>query len=97
MKRSFAYLVLALMLSLLLCGCADTMDHGNVTASPWPDVTAPAMPTPTPTAAISASPLPEIGTGNEPAVTEGGADTGVNGNGATGLATSTPIPTDANR
>ena len=30
MKRLFAYLIAALMLSLLLCGCGGTMDDGNV-------------------------------------------------------------------
>ena len=97
MKRSFVYLVLALLLCLLLCACGDTTGHGNVTASPWPDVTAPVMPTPT--ADFSASPIPNSGTDNK----KTGNDTTINNgsepanNGMTGTSTSSPVPTDDNR
>ena len=97
MKRSFAYLVLALLLSLLLCACGDTTGRGNVTASPWPDVTVPVMPTPT--ADFSVSPIPNSGTENN----KTGNDTAINNgnesanNGMTGTSTSSPVPTDNNR
>ena len=102
MKRSFVYLVLALLLSLLLCACGDTAGRGNVTASPWPDVTSPVMPTPampTPTADFSVSPVPDLSTGSE--MTDD--DTMMNkdsepiNNGMTGMSTSSPIPTDGTR
>ena len=97
MKRSFAYLVLALLLSLLLCACGDTTGHGNVSASPWPDVTAPVMPTPT--ADFSVSPIPDYGIENN----MNGNDTTMNNdsetasNGMTGMSTSSPVPTDNKR
>ena len=102
MKRPFAYLVLALLLSLLLSACGDTTGRGNVTASPWPEVTTPVMPTPT--ADFSIMPVPDAGTGND--VTENNAgmnnDTGtfgntVPGNGTNSMTTSTPVPTDTSR
>lgn len=94
MKRSFVYLVLALLLSFLLCACGDTTGHGNVTASPWPDVTVPAMPTPT--TDFSVSPIPDYGTGNNMT----GNDNTINNNSETvnnGMSTSSPVPTDDNR
>ena len=56
MKRLFAYLILAMIMGLLLCGCGRTTDQGNVGTSPWPEMTVPA--TPVPTAALS--PLPDL-------------------------------------
>lgn len=97
MKRSFAYLVLALMLSVLLCACGDTLEHGSVTSSPWPDVTTPIMPTPT--ADFSVSPIPDFGIGNEMTENDNTVnnDAGTTGNDTTGMSTSTPIPTDNSR
>ncbi len=57
MRKPFVYLALALALSLLLCGCGATSDTGNVTASPWPDVTEPVLPMPS--AMVSATPMPD--------------------------------------
>ena len=97
MKRSFVYLVLALLLSLLLCACGDTAGRGNVTASPWPDVTPPVMPTPT--ADFSVSPVPDLSTGSE--MTDDGTmmnkDSEPSNNGMAGMSTSSPIPTDGTR
>ena len=102
MKRSFAYLVLVLLLSLLLSACGDTSGRGNVTASPWPDVTTPIMPTPT--ADFSLTPVPDAGMGND--MTDNGTgmnnDTGTSGNtmpgnGTNSMTTSTPVPTDTSR
>ena len=97
MKRSFAYLVLALLLSLLLCACGDTTGRGNVTASPWPDVTTPVLPTPT--ADLSVTPVPDFGTENEVIGNNAGTNNGAGtvDNGAAGMSTSTPVPTDNNR
>ena len=101
MKRSFVYLILALMMSLLLCACGDTTGRGNVTASPWPDVTAPVMPTPT--ADFSGSPMPDFGTNDMTGNNMTGNDTAINNdsetvnNGMTGMSTSSPVPTDDNR
>ena len=102
MKRSFAYLVLALLLSLLLSACGDTTGRGNVTASPWPEVTAPAMPTPT--ADFSITPVPDAGMGNNMTDNDTGMnnDTGtfentVPGSGTNGMTTSMPAPTDTSR
>ena len=99
MKRPFAYFVLALILSILLCACGDATGHGNVTASPWPDLTTPVMPTPT--ADFSVSPVPDFSAGsnmtennstdNNPAVNSG------SGTANNATAASTPIPTDDNR
>lgn len=102
MKRSFAYLVLALLMSLLLCACGDMTGRGNVTASPWPDVTSPVMPTPvmpTPTADFGVSPVPDLGsengmTDNDTAISN---DNRTVNNGTAGMSTSSPIPTDENR
>lgn len=102
MKRSFAYLVLALLLSLLLSACGDTTGRGNVTASPWPEVTTPIMPTPT--ADFSLTPVPDAGMGND--MTDN--DTGMNndtvtfgntmpGNSTNSMTASTPVPTDTGR
>ena len=39
MKKSFVYLVIALMLALMLCGCGMNADDGVIGASPRPDNT----------------------------------------------------------
>ena len=102
MKKPFAYFVLALMLSFLLCACGDATGRGNVTASPWPDLTTPVMPTPT--ADYSASPIPDFNTGND--MTEnnsadnnsaGKGGSGTANNDVTGMTASTPVPTNDNR
>ena len=90
MKRSFVYLALSLTLSLLLCGCGSMGDRGNVTASPWPDVTEPVLPTPT--AVVSPTPIP--GTGN--GTTDTGTDTPV-GTVAPEMSTGSPNPAGNNR
>ena len=90
MKRSFVYLALALTLSLLLCGCSSMRDNGNVTASPWPDVTEPVLPTPT--ATVSTAPTPDNGV----VISGGGADNPV-GTAAPDMSASSPSPTDPNR
>ena len=95
MKRSFAYLVLALILSLLLCACGDTMEHGNITASPWPDVTTPVLPTPT--AMISPSPIPDFNVGQENAEPDTSIGTGNEENTENNMVTNSPIPTDESR
>ena len=97
MKRSFAYLVLALLLSVVLSACGGTMESGNVTASPWPEATVPPMPTATPI--VSAAPSPDFSinnntTGND---AETGNNTGSGDNGLSGMTTSTPMPADDNR
>ena len=97
MKRSFAYLILALLLSLLLCACGDTAGRGNVTASPWPDLTVPPMPTPTPE--LSVSPMPDFSMNNDTTGSDTGADSAndADDNNATGMSTSSPVPTDNTR
>lgn len=56
MKKSFAYFSLALALSLLLSGCGDMTDHGNVGVSPMPAVTEPVLPMPSLEPEISPTP-----------------------------------------
>ncbi len=97
MKRAFAYLVFAVILSLVLCACGDTMEHGNITASPWPDVTTPIMPTPS--AIISATPMPDFSAGqgiDEPGFSPD-VGTGMTENTDTATSTNTPAPTDESR
>ncbi len=69
MKRSFVYLILALALSVLLCGCGSMTDDGNVAASPWPDVTTPILPTQSP--APSATPVPGTNGNSTPEIGNG--------------------------
>lgn len=97
MKRFFAYLVFALTLSLVLSACGDAMERGNVTASPWPEVTAPA--TPYPTAVISASPLPDLSMERDTPDQDFGTDDekGPADHTGTAAGTSSPIPTDSTR
>jgi hypothetical protein len=90
MKRLFAYLIAALMLSLLLCGCGGTMDDGNVAASPWPDMTH--QVTPAPTAALS--PLPDLNMENNAGEPGGEAENGMS-TAAPDLSTSMPRTTGA--
>jgi len=93
MKRSFVYLVLALMLSLLLSACGGMTDPGNVASSPWPDTTA-TFP-PMPTAMVSASPLPDLQTGAD---TDTGTENSMDkGTGSTVTGTSSPRPDDTDR
>ncbi len=98
MKKIFAYLIAALILSLLLCGCSGTMDDGNVASSPWPDMTH--QVTPAPTAALS--PLPDLNMDQNTADTGSGTENGMNTTApdmsttAPGL-TGSPRPTDTDR
>jgi hypothetical protein len=97
MRKTYVYLLIALMLSLLLSGCADSTDNGMVTASPWPAVTEPVLPVPT--AIITASPVPDMNRDDR--------DTGTNAEDdfennmlnpeRNDLETATPSPTDNNR
>jgi len=96
MKRSFVYLVLALMLSLLLSACGNMTDRGSVASSPWPDVTAPIMPVPT--TQPSATPTSDTGMANDNDMGTGlgnSYESGTGGNTVTG--TSSPAPTDTDR
>ena len=97
MKRSFVYLVLALMLSLLLSACGDMSDRGNVASSPWPDVTNPVLPVPT--TQVTATPNPTFEAGSSTGTGAGGSfesGTGA-GSGMTGSAASSPKPTETDR
>lgn len=97
MKRSFVYLVLALVLSLLLSACGDMSDRGNIASSPWPDVTEPVMPIPS--IPVSPSAMPDMdndsdtGTGN---TFDSGMDR-ESGSAGAGTASSSPRPTDTDR
>jgi len=96
MKRSFVYLVLALMLSLLLSACGDMTDSGRVASSPWPDVTAPTMPVPS--MQPSAVPTSDTGMANDNDMGTGlgnSYDSGTGG--STVTVTSSPAPTDTDR
>lgn len=84
MKRSFVYLILALALSFLLCGCGSMTEDGNVASSPWPDVTTPIIPSPS--ANVSASPMPGM---NETATPDVGSESPM-----PNMSTSAPRPTD---
>ena len=95
MKRSFVYLVLALMLSLLLSACGDMSDRGNVASSPWPDVTNPVLPVPT--AQITATPNPTFEAGSGTGSGSGGSFESGTGSGMTGSVTSSPRPTETDR
>ena len=97
MKRSFVYLVLALMLSLLLSACGDMSDRGSVASSPWPDVTNPVLPVPT--TQITATPNPTFEAGSSTGTGSGGSfESGAGtGSGMTGSATSSPMPTETDR
>ena len=95
MKRSFVYLVLALMLSLLLSACGDMSDRGNVASSPWPDVTNPVLPVPT--TQVTATPNPTFEAGSGTSSGAGGNFESGAGSGMTGSATSSPMPTETDR
>ena len=90
MKRTFAYLIFALLMGLLLCGCGGTTEQGNVASSPWPEMTVPV--TPVPTAAIS--PLPDLDMGNDTAGSGDGTGTGT-GNAAPDMGAGTPRMTSS--
>lgn len=97
MKRAFAYLVFAMILSLVLCGCGDTTEHGNVTASPWPEATTPIMPTPS--APVSPTPMPDFSAGqdmDEPGFSPD-VGSGMNENPGSSMSMDTPVPTDEAR
>lgn len=97
MKRAFVYLVFALIMSLALCGCGDTMEHGNITASPWPEVSTPVMPTPS--AMVSATPQPDFSAGqnmDEPGFSPD-IGAGMSENADNGVSPNTPVPTDEAR
>ena len=87
MKRPFVYLALLMALSMLLCGCGTTSDTGNVTASPWPEVTDPVLPMPS--AMVSATPTPA-------SISDSGADTPV-GSAVPEMSSASPRPTDTTR
>ncbi len=61
MKRKIVFLLLALALSLILVGCADRMDGGNVSASPAAVSATPVIPS----MDVSLTPVPEQTTGRE--------------------------------
>lgn len=87
MKRPFVYLALALALSLLLSACGARPEAGNVTASPWPEMSEPVLPTPS--AMVSATPMPDRINGT-------GADTPT-GSAMPEMSSDSPRPTDAGR
>jgi len=101
MRKSYVYLIIALMLSLLLSGCADSTGNGLVTNSPRPAVTEPVIPVPT--AMVTAAPSPNVTMNHDMAdndmdrsPNEAGAS-GTTGTGAGNTSTSSPAPTDAAR
>jgi hypothetical protein len=97
MRKTYVYLLIALMLSLLLSGCADSTDNGMVTASPWPAVTEPVLPVPT--AIITASPVPDLNRDDRNTGTNAEDDFENNmlSPERNDLETATPSPTDNNR
>ena len=102
MRKSFVYLTVALLLGLLLSGCADSTNNGIVTASPKPAVTEPVIPIPT--AVVTATPSPgldmdrdESTTGMERNDSTDMGTSGANSSGNGAMSTSSPSPTDNNR
>ena len=87
MRKPFVYLALALARSLLLCGCGAASDTGNVTTSPWPDVTEPVLPMPS--AMVSATPMPDR-------ITDSGTETPV-GSAMPEMSSASPNPTSTTR
>ena len=65
MKKTISYLILALMISVLLCGCGNVNDGVNSTYTPMPSATA-VTPSNIPDAGISTTPgimpsmIPEV-------------------------------------
>lgn len=94
MKKTFAYFSLALALSLLLSGCGDMTDHGNVGVSPIPAVTEPVLPMPSLEPEISPTPdaLADNGTQREDNMRGDNARTGTDStdNGSTAAASPSP-------
>ena len=97
MRKTYVYLLIALMLSLLLSGCADSTDNGMVTASPRPAVTEPVLPVPT--AIITASPVPDMNRDdrNRGTNAEDDFENNMLSPERNDLETATPSPTDNNR
>ncbi len=107
MKRTITVIVLTLMLSLLLNGCAEMADRGNVGTSPAPEVTSPTQILPSPD--VSAMPFSDgqNGSGNQGNIGSGtnsgyginsgsGTSSGTGSNSDSGSMTS-PAPTSAAR
>ena len=101
MRKTYVYLIIALMLSLLLTGCADSTENGVVSNSPRPAVTEPVIPMPT--AMVTAAPTPNVtmdhdmaGAGTEKSPSDTGS-TGTTGTGTGNMSTSSPAPTDNSR
>lgn len=102
MRKSFVYLTVALLLGLLLSGCADSTNNGIVTASPKPAVTEPVIPIPT--AVVTATPAPDLnmdrdesGSSTERSDSTDMGSSGSNSSGNGAMSTSSPNPTDNNR
>ena len=98
MRKTYVYLLIALMLSLLLSGCADSTDNGMVTASPRPAVTEPVLPVPT-AIITTASPVPDMNRDdmNTGTNTEDDFENNMLSPERNDLETATPSPTDNNR
>ena len=64
MKKSFVYLIVALMLSTMLCGCGMDDDKGVIGASPRPTDAIDIIPSMIPD--VSSSMTPEVYTSAEP-------------------------------
>lgn len=100
MKRIFAYLTVAVILGLLLCGCGGKADQGNVGTSPWPEMTVPV--TPVPTAALSPLPDPVLekdtaGTGGSMSTVAPDMSTSAPRMTSSPELSSSPNPTDTSR
>lgn len=90
MKKYFSYLIAALMISVMLCGCGSMMNNTAGTASPAPTVV-PAVPSASPNIGSSTVPNQNNSTGS-------GSDNGIM-NGISGMSepspnvTTSPAPT----
>ncbi len=85
MKRSFAYLLIALVLCLMLAGCSDRMDGGMVTSSPAAVSATPVIPS----MDVNLTPEPDHTSGREQTGT--GTDNGM----GTGTGSSTGTGSDS--
>lgn len=94
MKKYFSYLIAALMISVMLCGCGSMMNNTAGTASPAPTVV-PAVPSVSPNIGSSTVPNQNNSTGSS---TGSGSDNGIM-NGISGMSepspnvTTSPAPT----